>query len=51
MYFGPVVSKDRIICKLEWLLKNVVEACFKGGQAATSAFRVIGCMDCILTIL
>ena len=41
MYFGSVVSKDRIICKLEWLLKKVVEACCKGGQAATSAFRFI----------
>jgi len=41
MYFGSVVSKDRIICKLEWLLKKVVEAFCKGGQAAASAFRYI----------
>jgi hypothetical protein len=31
-YFGFVVSKNRITCKLEWLLKEVVEAYYKGGQ-------------------
>lgn len=39
MRFGSV--KDRIICKLEWLLKKVVEACCKGGQAATSQVHLM----------